>query len=432
MDTMLKPRMAPSLALLTLARLTPERHRLTITDENITPVDFEEHVDLMGITVTVDTSPRAYDIARRFREKGVKVVGGGIHASAVPEEAAQHFDAVCVGMAEGCWAQMLEDCENGCLQPVYRCTGMPGGQIASPLYGAVDGRQYLYTNTVSTSRGCPYACDFCYNSSANVTRYVNRPVEDVVNEIRGLKTRHVMFIDDNFIGNPAWTMEFLDAIAPLGLKWNAAVSTNVLQHPGLLDRMRETGCQSLFIGFESINPDSIECVHKRQNTVEAYDHIIGEIHKRGIMVNASLVFGLDHDTKAVFGDTLEWLVKNRVETMTAHILTPYPGTVLYRRLLEAGRITDFDRSRYNTANVVFAPAGMTPEELREGYLRMYRRFYTFGNIFRRMPQSKGQRVPFLLFNLLYRKFGKLACRLAMRFSFDALGRFARRRSYRIE
>lgn len=172
--------------------------------------------------------------------------------------------------------------------------GMTGDEIVSPKYKIIDNKKYLYTNIVSTSRGCPFKCDFCYNScKGTIKTYINRPIEDVIEDIKVLKTRHIMFIDDNFIGNPKWTKEFLKAIKPLKLKWNAAVSSNIVDMPDLLDEMKESGCQSLFIGFESINSKSIDTVHKVQNSVSKYERLVDEIHKRGIMINASFVFALD-------------------------------------------------------------------------------------------------------------------------------------------
>jgi radical SAM superfamily enzyme YgiQ (UPF0313 family) len=254
----------------------------------------------------------------------------------------------------------------------------------------------------------------------------------VIEEIHRLGTKQVLFIDDNFIGNVNWTLPFLRAIRPLGLKWHAAVSTNVGLHPDLLDDMQATGCQSLFIGFESINQASVEGASKRQNHVDTYEELIREIHARGIMVNASLVFGFDHDTPTVFQDTLDWLVRNKVETMTAHILTPYPGTKLYKRLKREGRIVDEDWRHYNTAHVVYEPRHMSREELYAGYLWMYERFYALENILRRMPEDRRQRLPYLLFNLGYRKYGKVTSQVARWGLMNALGRLARHIAYGIE
>jgi radical SAM superfamily enzyme YgiQ (UPF0313 family) len=431
MDTDLKTRLAPSLALLTLTQLTPEEHEVVIVNENIDDIDFNCTADLVGITITLDVLPRACSIADEFRKRGVTVVAGGIHVTCSPQDCVDNFDAICIGAAERVWARLIEDAVKKKLQKVYHdMDGFQGKEIASPAYGKLDKRRYLYTNVVSTSRGCPNRCDFCYNSTQN-RYYVQRPLSDVLSDIKSLETRHVLFIDDNFIGVPSYTRELLCEIRGLNLKWSAAVTTRILDYPDLLDLMADTGCQSLFIGFESINNAALQGVNK-DNQFEKYERLVKAIHSRGIMINASMVFGLDGDGPEVFAATLDWLEKNRIETLTSHILTPYPGTKLYQRMEESGRITDYDLSKYNTAHVVFKPQGMTAEELYNGYLWMYRKFYSFRSIIRRMPEHKAQRKSYILFNLFYRKFGKFTSAVSRLVPMHMLGHLASRISYHVQ
>ncbi|NOW04615.1 B12-binding domain-containing radical SAM protein [Clostridium beijerinckii] len=434
MDTKLKTRMSPSLALLTIANLTPKEHEIIIENENVDKIDFDENVDLVAITVTVDVMNRAVEISTEFQKRGVKVIAGGIHITADPEGAVNSFDAIIIGMAERVWEKVLKDVENNSIKQIYYdMENIRGNEIVSPDYSMIDNKKYLYTNIISTSRGCPFKCDFCYNSCTNsIKTYINRPIEDVIKDIKVLKTKHIMFIDDNFIGNPKWTKELLKEIKPLKLKWNAAVTSNIVDMPDLLDEMKESGCQSLFIGFESINSKSIESVHKIQNSVSRYEKLVDEIHKRGIMINASFVFGLDEDDAEIFKSTLEWIVKNKIETVTSHIMTPYPGTKLYASLLKENRIVDHNLSNYNTSHVVYKPKNMTAEELYNGYLWIYKEVYTFKNIIKRLPKSKKQWIPFLAFNFLYRKFGKLTELLCNIVSFEIIGRFSRWVAYRIK
>ena len=434
MDTKLKTRMAPSLALLTLANLTPKEHEVIIENENVESINFDEKVDLVAITVTVDVMNRAIEIAKEFRKRSVKVVAGGIHITADPKGAYGYFDAICIGMAERIWQRILFDAQNDSLKEIYNdMLSISGQEIVSPDYDIIDNSKYLYTNIISTSRGCPFECDFCYNSSQSVHKaYINRPIEDVIREIKTLRTRHIMFIDDNFIGNPSWTKKFLAQIKPLGLKYNAAVTSNIVDMSDILDDLKESGCQSLFIGFESINDKAIDSVNKVQNSVGKYERLVEELHKRGIMINASFVFGLDEDDSSVFEKTLDWIVKNKIETVTSHILTPYPGTRLYENLHKQGRITDFDLSKYNTANVVYRPKNMTKEELYDGYLWIYKEVYSFKNIIKRLPNSKKQWIPYLAFNLLYRRFGKLTEKVCEIISFRRVGSITRWFSYNIK
>lgn len=288
MDTKLKTRMSPSLALLTIANLTPKNHKVIIENENIEKINFNEPVDLVAITVTVDVMNRAREISKEFQSRGVTVVAGGIHITADPDGAINSFDSICLGMAERTWGKLLKDKENNSLKKIYYdMENINGKEIVSPDYSIIDNKKYLYTNIISTSRGCSFKCDFCYNSCKNMLKtYINRPIDDVIRDIKSLKTKHIMFIDDNFIGNPKWTKKLLKEIKPLKLKWNAAVTSNIADMPELLDEMRSAGCQSLFIGFESINSKSLDSVNKVQNSVSKYEHLIDEIHKRGMMINA--------------------------------------------------------------------------------------------------------------------------------------------------
>ncbi|MBQ6715303.1 MAG: B12-binding domain-containing radical SAM protein [Clostridia bacterium] len=421
MDTDIKTHMAPPLGLLTVASLLRPHNKVVLENENIEKIHYDKP-DLVGISVTVDVLPRAIEIAQRFRQKGCIVVAGGIHITTAPETIPPDaFDVLCIGAAEGTWPDIIRDYESGRLMPVYRCNRkLESGEIAPPAYDFIDKGKYLYTNVLHASRGCPYRCDFCYNSGANQP-FVNREIGDVIREIKSIGRKHIMFIDDNFIGNRQWTIAFLNAIKPLKIRWNAAVSINVAEDREMLDLMKDSGCKGLFIGFESINQESIADVHKVQNGKTEYEKAVEEIHKRGIMINASFVFGLDADTKETFQKTCDWIVKNRIETVTSHILTPYPGTALYRRLQAENRITSDDLSLYNTSNVVFKPKNMTAQELMDGYLWLYKNVYSFKNIIKRLPREKSQRPAYLMFNLFYRKFGAITDALCKIIGYRQIG-----------
>lgn len=434
MDSEFKRLLAPSLALLTLASLTPKYHEVYIEDENIREIIFNDEPDMVGITVNVDTSIHAYEIADTYRKKKIPVILGGIHVSANPEEALKHADSVCIGEVEELWDKILNDVQKGELkQRYYNPEPTALSKVPVLKRDFINSSKYLYTNVVVTSRGCPFSCEFCYNSCDYVHhKYRNRNIEDVLEEIKNLKTKHIMFIDDNFIGNINWTRSFLKEIKPLKLKWNAAVSANIWHHLDLLDEMSECGCQSLFIGFESINKCSTDNVNKYQNHDIDYEKLIKEIHARKMMVNASLVFGLDYDEPDTFENTLNWLVKNKVETMTAHILTPYPGTLLYKKFMKENRIIDFNLNNYNTSHVVFKPRNLTKEQLYKGYLWIYKEFYSIKNIIKRIPQNREQIIPYFLFCFIYRKFGKITSKVAKLGLLSKIGKLARQLSYGID
>ena len=434
MDSNFKRKMAPPLGLLTVAALTPKHHEVYIEDENVQNINFNDSPDLVGITVNVDTANRAYVIAYKYRKKGIKVVFGGLHPSSVPEEALRFADCVIVGEAEGVWQSLLEDLEKGEMKPKYfhdRVADLSKSSI--PRWDLVDRKKYLYYNVMQFSRGCPWKCEFCYDScdfAYNI--YRTKPILNTINEIKALNVPHVLFIDDNFIGNIIQTKKLLRAMIPLKLRWSAAVSANVVDDIELLDLMEESGCKSLFIGFETINQLNLQENSKHQNTVEKYENLAKTLHDRGIMINASLVFGFDQDTEKTFDETLSWIVKNRIETITTHILTPFPGTKLQKRMIEKGKIFDFNWDHYNTAFVVYEPKNISKKALRKGYLRFYKQMYSFKNIWKRRPRGKGLVMPYFAFNLCYRKFGKVFSALHYILPMKKIGEIGRRLAYGIE
>jgi radical SAM superfamily enzyme YgiQ (UPF0313 family) len=434
MDSVFKRVMSPPLSLVTLASLTPSQHSVWIDDENISKIDTSDNPDMVGITVNVDTSERAFKIAKQYRERGIKVVFGGIYASSNPSLMLQHCDSVVIGEAEEIWIKILDDFSQNSLKPIYRNEKVTDlNQFPLPDWRYVKRSKYLYHNVIVTSRGCPFKCNFCYNSNEYVSNpFRNRRIEDVLEEMQALETKQILFIDDNFIGNIEWTKKFIQVIKDKGFTWHAAVSANIYHQKELIDSFAESGCKSLFIGFESIVENSILSADKKQNKVQEYEALINLLHERGIMVHASMVFGFDHDKPRIFKDTLKWLVHNKVETMTAHILTPYPGTVLYKQLFVENRIIDFNLSHYNTSNVVFQPKEMTPQELREGYLWIYKEFYSLKNIFKRTPKNKSIIKPYFLFSLGYRKYGKITSLFGKLGLMSIIGRVARKISYGIE
>lgn len=429
MDTHMKARMAPPLGLYTIANMCRNIHQVRVENENIESINFNDNPDIVGITVAVDALPRAIEIAKIFRDQGIPVVAGGILITTAPDCIPKNsFDALCIGMAEGTWWNIIRDMEQGKLSERYMCQAhIKGEDIVSPAYDLIHSSKYMYCNIIHTSRGCPFKCDFCYNSSPNRI-YIFRPVSEVLRDIRCVKSRHILFVDDNFIGNPQWTMELLGDLKKMHIKWNAAVSANIVDMPELLDQMRDSGCQGLFIGFESINSNSLKNVHKIQNHVETYDRLVEAIHSRDIMINASFVFGLDNDTPDTFKATLDWIVKHKIESVTSHILTPYPGTKLYETMAKSGRLITFDLSSYNTANVVFKPLGMTQKELYDGYLWIYRKVYSWKNIIKRLPASKRLIMPYLMFNVCYRKYGRLTDLLCRLITYKRIGLYGAKAS----
>lgn len=384
----------PGLGLLKVAALTPPPWQVHIVDEKVEPLNLNLEADLVGITAMTPTVSRAYEIADHFRRRGIKVVMGGMHVSSQPDEAAKHCDSVLVGEAEGMWPTMLQDFERGQLQPVYRHgEGLPSlDNQPTANWDLYRDKHYLPVHFVETTRGCPLDCEFCAVTNAFGGRYRNRPIEQVLAELRQLKPFEgrfilkncVFFVDDNIISNRAYAREFLARIADLKLKWFSHASMNIANDPEILALCQKSGCVGLFVGFETLSPETVREIGKKPNRPEHYLEVVKKIHDHGIGLDASFVFGFDSDDPGVFDRTLEFVQKAKIEIPFFSILTPYPGTRLHQRLEQEGRILTRDWSIYDSCHVVFRPRNFTPDELVEGYFRVLKGAYSFSSIFQRM------------------------------------------------
>lgn len=397
----------PPLNLITVAGLTPPEHEISLIDEGISKIDFSVAYDLVAITAMTALAPRAYAIADQFRSRGVPVVLGGMHPSALPEEAKEHADAVVIGEAENLWPTLLADFESGRLKPFYRAAQRP------QLFGLVRPRRnllvrerYLVPDTVQITRGCPFACSFCSVSQFFGHSYRFRPVEDVVAEIRELKELggEVMgFVDDNIVGNPKYARRLFSALAPYKIKWFSQGSLNIARDEDLLRLAAASGCIGLFIGFESLSPANLKAIGKGVNLIEDFEDAIKRIHDHGIAIEGAFVFGLDGDDESIFERTLRFVQKNRLEAAQFGILTPFPGTPLRAELEAQGRILTSDWSQYTITNVVFEPKNMSPETLQQGFNWAWQEFYSLGSISRRLARVQQYRAILWALNLNIRK-----------------------------
>ncbi len=403
--------------LLVIAALTPKDIEIEIIDENIEKIDFDKKVDLVGITTMTASSPRAYEIADRFREKGIPVVLGGIHATALPEESTQHADAVVIGEAEGSWEKLLQDLREGgkeALAKFYQNPQRPDpSKIPIPERGLVENKGYLLSRFLQLSRGCPFDCHFCSVSKFFGKKYRFRPVKKVIEEIKGmigksLGTRFLGFLDDNIVGNIAYARELFKALIPYNLLWIGQSSINIARHEDVLELAAASGCKGLFIGFESISEASLGEINKSHNKIKFYEKAIKKIHQFGIAIEGAFIFGFDHDDKSIFRKTVKFIEKVKLDVIQFTILTPLPGTKLHEKLEKEGRIIDRDWSNYDLAHAVFQPKLMTPQELKEGFDRAYQRIYTLSSIFKRLTGLlRGGRWkylgPLLTLNFGYRR-----------------------------
>ncbi len=375
----------PPLSLMTIAGLTPDDWDIVIRDEHVESSEIEGHVDLVGIQTYISSAARAYELARRWRRRGAKVVLGGLHPTSLPHEAASHADAVCIGPAETVWEQILDDFKCGRLKKFYR--GRAEGSAALvplPRRDLMNPRAYLLRHTMVTSRGCPHACDFCYKSSFwGPTYYEPRPITEIERELSRVDDRLVFFLDDNLLANRRHAHAMFDVLRGSGIVWQAAASLDVARDPHYLEEAYEAGCRSLFVGFESLSPENMRGNNKMVNATTDYAEVCRRFHDAGIMINGSFVFGFDCDGPVFFERTIDFAVENKILTASFHILTPLPGTRLFERLQAEGRILHRDWSRYDTYHAVFRPCRMTPEQLEQGYGRARREFAAWSSILRR-------------------------------------------------
>lgn len=397
----------PPLSLPMLAALTPPGHDIRLVDEHVEAVDPKAQADLVGLSFMTAAAPRAYELADGYRRRGVPVVIGGMHASALPAEAGAHADAVVVGEAEGQWQQLIADFERGSLQSLYQAPARPElDGLPVPRRDLLRPGAYLTPNIVQTARGCPHACTFCSVSPVFGRKYRFRPVPEVVDELRSLSSRSVGFVDDNIVASPGRARELFEAITPLGLQWVGQGDLSMADDPELLDLMRRSGCAAMFVGIESVSRESLAVSKKRPNLGIDTAEAVSKIHRAGIDIVGSFVLGLDPDTLASCRETVRFAERAKLGAAQFAVLTPFPGTPVHDQLKAEGRITTFDWALYTMGNVVYKPANMTAEELAAERAYAYKRFYSAGSIARRMlvwRRGKPKIALRLALNLSYRR-----------------------------
>ncbi len=378
-----------SLTLSQLAAITPPGHSITIVDENNgQQVDFTKDYDVVAVSSFTKQIYRAYEIADAFRAKGTTVVLGGYHASALPEEVQQHADAVVVGEAERTWPLVLRDIEQGSLRPLYRQEEPIDPVTIPPARRDASGKKITADN-IQATRGCPYRCEFCSVVKVEGHRFRSRPVEVVVEELRRMKTRSFSFNDSSLTIDPEYTKDLFRAMRGLGKRFRCFGNINTLYNDEELVRLsHEAGCQAWHIGFESICQDSLDDV-KKANDIHLYEAGIKKIKQCGVGAKGLFMFGFDCDTPHIFADTYRIIREWNLDSADFAILTPYPGTPLYQRLEQEGRILTRDWSLYNLGNVVFTPKLMTPEELQTGWRTIANAFHSWPSFYRRMLRNDG-------------------------------------------
>ena len=374
----------PPLGLATLAGYLRDDDEATLADEHVQTLDLDDEPELVVIQVYITSAYRAYEIADHYRRRGAYVAIGGLHPTSLPDEAAPHADTIFLGPGEDTWPQFLTDYRAGTPQPLYRSTRRTLEGLPRIRRDLIQRRLYLVPNSIVVSRGCPHSCDFCYKEAffQGGKGFYTQHVDDALAEIERLPGRHLYFLDDHLFGNVPFATALFDAMRGMNRLWQAAGTVQSILRPGLLECAAAAGLRSLFVGFETLNPDNLREQSKFQNLNRDYGAAIRRLHDLGVMVNGSFVFGMDGDDPSVFDRTVDWAITNGIETATFHILTPYPGTALHARMQREGRILHDDWNRYDTRHVVYRPARLTSDELEAGYWHAYESFYRWSSIVR--------------------------------------------------
>jgi radical SAM superfamily enzyme YgiQ (UPF0313 family) len=373
----------PPLGLATLAGYLGD-DEVEIQDEHVETLDLNDSPDVVVIQVYITSAFRAYRLADHYRARGVYVVLGGLHVTSLPDEAAAHADTIFIGPGEDTWPRFLADFRRGHPGRLYRSQVRTLEGLPFIRRDLIKRRLYLVPNSIVVSRGCPHVCDFCYKEAffEGGRSFYTQSVDAAFAEIERLPGRHLYFLDDHLFGDRRFASALFDGMRGMGRLWQAAGTVNAVLAPGLLEKAVEAGLRSLFVGFETLNPANLTEQRKYQNLRRDYAAAIRRLHDLGVMINGSFVFGMDGDDGSVFERTVEWAIDHGIETATFHILTPYPGTALYRRLSEQRRLTVHDWDLYDTRHTVFRPAQLSADQLERGYHWAYREFYRWRSIAR--------------------------------------------------
>lgn len=390
----------PSLSLKQVAAVTPPEWDVWLADEVQEEIDFNGEYDLVGITAMTHQAVRAYQIADRFRERGVPVVLGGIHPTVLPDEAIQHADSIVLGEAEPVWADLLQDLQQGQLKQFYQV--LPSGDLLTIPWSRHDflaPRKYLTTRTLQASRGCPYNCPFCTVTPHFGRTFRYRDPDDVLAELKSFKPGLMVFLDDNILGDPERAKPILKGMAGMGLKWGGQANLRFAEDPELVRLLAAAGCVGIFVGLESVDGEYANLPKTAGKSSQA--DLIKRIRDTGVVVEASVIFGFDDHDEGVFERTVRYLENCAASLPTFHILTPYPGTALFTQFQQEGRMLHTDWHRYDHGQVVYQPRLMSPERLHSGWVQARREAYGWSAIAGRVMQSPGKGVN-LLYNILRR------------------------------
>ena len=398
-------RYAP-LTLTTLAALVPEEldAEIEIQDEGVQPLSLDFEADIVGLSAITGTALRTYEIADQLRRRGHTVVIGGVHATLLPDEAAEHADAVVVGYAEESWPQLLRDFVHGNLQSRYAMASGRTLRVPIARRDLLRKKGYVTINSIEATRGCPHKCDFCVVPTAWAGIYAHRPVAEVIAELQTFQQRHAVFIDLSPVEDVRYAKELYRAMIPLRMKWLGLATTRIAEDNELLRLASESGCKGLLIGFESIDQATLNGMRKPFHNASTYADVVKKLHDYGIAIQGCFVFGFDHDDVGVFERTVEFVDRVKMDLPRYAVMTPFPGTGAYRRLEQERRLLHRNWSLYDVEHVVFRPKQMSPERLQEGLHWSWQESYRLSSIARRIAGSRCLVPLSVSLNLGYRAF----------------------------
>lgn len=373
----------PPIGLATLAAYLSPDDEIELIDQHVEELNIADEPDLVVIQVYITNAFRAYKIADQYRQRGIYVILGGLHVTALPEEAATHADTIFLGPGEDTFPQFLKDFKKKQPQKIYSSSVRTLENIPPIRRDLIKRNRYLVPNSIVVSRGCPHHCDFCYKDAffEGGKSYYTQKVDYALAEIDRLPGRHLYFLDDHLFANTKFASELFEGMKGMNRVFQGAATVESIIKGNLVEKAADAGLRSLFVGFETFSESNLKQSNKKQNLEKDYLKAVNRLHSLGIMINGSFVFGLDDDDNEVFKRTVDWGVKNSITTSTYHVLTPYPGTRLFKRMDEQGRILTRNWDLYNTRNVVYKTTKLTAEELKNGYEWAYKEFYSWANIF---------------------------------------------------
>ncbi len=395
-----------------LSALTPPHWERSFFDDRMEIIDFDRPTDLAAISIETYTAARGYQIAAEYRKRGVRVVMGGYHATFCPDEVLGHADAVCVGEAEDSWGRMLQDHEQNRLSGLYEGSPEPNLENAGVDRSIFEGKRYLDIALVETSRGCSFQCKFCSISSFHRARYRKRPVDRVIEEMKGTGSQTFFFVDDNIACDPKSAKTFFSALQELRFQWIGQAGIHIADDPELLELLVKSGCLGLLIGFESLDADNLRHMGKGMNRVEWFRRALGDLRDWGILVYGTFLFGNPFDTPELIDRTVRFAVEQKMFLAAFNHLIPFPGTPFYQECQKRKRLHSdpwWLNEDFRFGQVPFEPESMPALELAMRCHEARRHFYGVSSLSKRGWDFKANAAGlrraklFLALNLLLRR-----------------------------